>query len=78
MNRLYQWFSRRASLSHSEKSGGGARRTIRTEVTVERESTTFLAAGSTGGLNACPLCGQTLSPDQAEETRLRLQQGSPR
>jgi hypothetical protein len=75
VNRLYQWFSRRASLFHSEKSGEGSRPTIRTEVTVEWESTTFLGTGSPGVFDVCPLCGHKLSPQQVEQERLHLQEG---
>jgi hypothetical protein len=75
VNRLYQWFSRRASLSHFEKTGEGPRRTIRTEVTVEWESTTFLGAGSPVVFDTCPLCGHKFSPHPLEQARLHLQEG---
>lgn len=77
MNRLYQWFSGRASLFRSGKGGEGASQTIRTEVTVERESTTLIT-GVAGAFSVCPLCGQTLAPAQTEQARLRLQGGLPR
>lgn len=73
MNRLYQWFSRRASVFHAEKSGEGPSRAIRTEVTVEWKSTTFLVARSPVVFDACPLCGHKLSPHQVEQARLRVQ-----
>jgi hypothetical protein len=75
VNRLYQWLSRRASLFHSEESGEGRRRTIRTEVTVEWESTTVLRAGSPGIFDPCPLSGHKLCPHQVEQARLYLQEG---
>ncbi len=75
MNRLYQWFSGRASLFSPGKAGEGARHTIRTEVTVERESTTLIT-GVAGDFGVCPLCGQTLDPAQAQPATLRLQAGS--
>ena len=68
MKRLYQWMSERASFFRSDISGQGATtiRTIRTEVTVQREGTTLLVAGAAAGLDICPLCGQKIAPAQAE------------
>jgi len=79
MNRLYQWLSGRASLFRSDTSSQGARRTVRTEVTVERQGIALLAGGAAEGLETCPLCGSKLAPkqpDQPEQARLRLQEGS--
>jgi len=36
---------------------------------------TLLVGGSTADFENCPLCGQKLAPVQAEQTRLRLQEG---
>jgi hypothetical protein len=77
MNRLYQWLSRRASFFRSDTSGRGTSRTVRTEVTVERQGMTLLVGGAAADFNNCPLCGQKLAPVQAEQARLRLQKGSP-
>ncbi len=76
MNRLYQWLSQRASSFRSDTSSRGTSRTVRTEVTVERQGMTLLMGGSAAGFDNCPLCGQKLAPAQAEQARLRLQQGS--
>jgi hypothetical protein len=76
MNRLYQWLSERASFFHSERSGGGASHTIRTEVTVQWEGITLLVGGAAAGLDACPLCGTELAPTQAQRVNGRLLKGS--
>jgi hypothetical protein len=65
MKGLYQWFSRRASFFRSGTSDQRTTRTVRTEVTVQREGLTLLVGGGTGFDN-CPLCGQKLDPAQAE------------
>ncbi|MGA2647912.1 MAG: hypothetical protein ABSF15_24705 [Candidatus Sulfotelmatobacter sp.] len=75
-NRLYQWLTRRASFFHSQTSGRGTSRTVRTEVTVERQGMTLLVGGAAAGLDNCPLCGQKLAPAQAERAKLRLQECS--
>jgi hypothetical protein len=72
--RLYQWLARRASFFRSDTSGHSTSRTVRTEVTIERQGMTVLVGG-TAGFDICPLCGQKLAPMQAEQARLRLQQG---
>jgi hypothetical protein len=35
----------------------------------------LLIGGAAAGLENCPLCGQKLAPGQAEETKLRLEEG---
>jgi len=75
MKRLYQWFSKRASLFSPGTPGQGATRTVRTEVTVQREGLTLLMGGAVEGFDSCPLCGQKLAPAQAEQARLRLLEG---
>ncbi len=75
-NRLYQWLSRRASFFRSDMSGHGTSRTVRTEVTVQREGITLLMGDAAAAFDTCPLCGSNLAPAQAEEARLRLQKGS--
>jgi hypothetical protein len=50
--------------------------TVRTQVTVQRESTTLLLSGPTTVFDTCPLCGQKLSPGQAEQAKLRLSGGA--
>ena len=76
MKRLYQWFHERASIFRSGTPGQGTTRTVRTEVTVQREGLTLLVGGAAVGFDHCPLCGQKLAPAQAEQARLRLQEGS--
>jgi len=76
MHKLYQRLSQRASFFRSDSSGGGTSRTVRTEVTVERQGMTLLVGAAAAGFNTCPLCGQKLAPAQAEQARLRLQEGS--
>jgi hypothetical protein len=71
MNQMYQWLSGRASLFRFGKSGRGAGRNVRTEVTVERESTTLLVGGSAAIFDICPLCGNKLARAQAEQAGLR-------
>ena len=75
--RLYQWLSERASFFRSDAPGRGTSRTVRTEVTVERQGMTLLVGGTAPNFDNCPLCGQKLAPEQAEQARLRLQKGSP-
>jgi hypothetical protein len=72
MHRLYQWLSGRANFFHSDTSGRGTNRIVRTEVTVEQEGMTLLVGGSGVRFDTCPLCGQKLAPAQAEQARLRL------
>jgi hypothetical protein len=74
--RLYQWLSQRASFFRSDTSANTAGRTVRTEVTVQREATTLLVGNLAAGFDTCPLCGQRLVPAQAEQARLRLSKGS--
>ena len=79
MKRIYQWLSQRASFFHSQTSGrgtSGTSRTIRTEVTVERQGMTLLVGGAAPGLDICPFCGQKLAAAQTEQTKVRLQEGS--
>jgi hypothetical protein len=75
VGKLYQWFSREASAFRSDSTSHGASRTVRTEVTVQREATSVLIGGA-AGFERCPLCGQKLAPEQAEQARLRLQKGA--
>ncbi|MGA3107310.1 MAG: hypothetical protein ABSD53_22740 [Terriglobales bacterium] len=76
MQQLYQWLTGWASLFRSEKSGHGTTTcTVRTEVTVQRESKTLLVAGATD-LIACPLCGQPIHTAPVGGKRLRLVEGS--
>ena len=75
-NRLYQWLAERASSFRSGTPGRGAKRTVRTEVTVQREAVTLLFGDAAVGFDTCPLCGTKLATAQAEQARLRLHQGS--
>jgi hypothetical protein len=76
MNRLYQWFGGRTRLFRSSKSALGSTETVRTEVTIQRESTTLLISGSTAAFDVCPICGQKLASAQVDQPRLRLVEGS--
>jgi hypothetical protein len=76
MNRLYQWVSQRASFFRSEPFGRGTSRTVRTEVTVERQGMTLLVGGAAASFDVCPLCGQKRAPTQVDSASLRLRQGS--
>ena len=71
---LYQWLTQRASFFRSDRSGESTGRTVRTEVTVERQGTTLLVS-SVAGFDTCPLCGSKLVPEQAERVRLSLPKG---
>jgi hypothetical protein len=73
---LYQWLSERASFFRSDPCGHGTTRSVRTEVTVERQGMTVLVGGGTTGFDTCPLCGQKLAPAEAEQARLRRQKDS--
>jgi len=73
---LYQWLTERASFFRSDTPTSTANRTVRTEVTVERQGTTLLVGNGATGFDICPLCGQKLAPAQAKQARLRLQEGS--
>jgi hypothetical protein len=75
MNRLYQWLSGRTSFFHVNASRQGTSRTVCTEVTVQRESTT-LTAGTSAAFDLCPFCGQKLAPAEAVHERLRLHESS--
>jgi hypothetical protein len=76
--RLYQWLTQRARFFRFAASGRGTTRTVRTEVTVERESITLSVNGS--ALNLCPICGQMRGhmppPPQAAQAGLGLEEGS--
>jgi len=76
MRRIYQWLSERASFFRYDAVGPGTSSTVRTEVTVRREGLTLLVGGAAAGFDICPFCGQKLAPAQAEQARLRLQEGS--
>ena len=66
MQRLYQWFSERASFFRYDAVGHRNRSTVRTETTVRREGVTLLVGGApTRAFDACPLCGKKLTLDQA-------------
>lgn len=76
MKRLYQWFSERASFFHADTTGGSAIRTVRTEVTVQREGMTLLVGEVGTVFDVCPFCQQKLAPTRAGQSRLRVQKGS--
>jgi hypothetical protein len=65
--------TQRASFFRFAASGPGTSRTVRTEVTLERESITLSVNGP--ALNPCPICGQTLPPE-ATQAGLGLKEGS--
>jgi hypothetical protein len=74
--RLYQWLSQRASFFRSDTSGCGTSLTVRTEVTVEQQGITLLVGDAAASFDTCPLCGNKLTPTQAEQARFRLPKGS--
>jgi hypothetical protein len=68
--RLYQWLTRRASFFRSDTSAGGVTRTVRTEVTVERQTMALLVGnGEAAGFDICPLCGSKLTPVHTQHER---------
>jgi hypothetical protein len=73
---MYQWLRGRASFFRSGKSGRGKGGNVRTEVTVERDSTTLLVGGRAAIFDLCPLCGNTLVRARAEQAGLRRQEDS--
>jgi hypothetical protein len=75
MNRLYQWFSGRASTFRTDAAGPTMSRTVSTQVTVQTESTTLMARSS-AAFDVCPFCAQKLAPSQAVHERLRLHESS--
>jgi hypothetical protein len=74
--RIYQWLSSRASSFRSVASGRGTIRTVRTEVTEERQRLILLAGRATAGFDLCPFCGQKLAPATVESTQGHLSEGS--
>jgi hypothetical protein len=74
-NRLYQWLGERARFFRSDTSGRGTSRTVRTEVTVQREAVTVLVGEAAAGFDTCPFCGSKLAPAQAEQAKPRLRGG---
>jgi hypothetical protein len=76
MKRLYQWFNERASFFLSDTAGNGTSRTVRTEVTVQREAVTFMAGGAGSGFDVCPLCGLEFASVPVEQASLRRPIGS--
>jgi hypothetical protein len=75
MNRLYQWLSGRTRFFRSDTSSRGPIRPVRTEVTVERQGMTLVVCGA-AGFDTCPLCGNKLTSNQAEQPDNRLLKGS--
>lgn len=77
VQKLYQRLFQRARFSRPGSSTSIVSRTVRTEVTVERQATTVLTGGIPAtSFSTCTLCGQKLDQPQAEQTRLRLRQSS--
>jgi hypothetical protein len=72
--RLYQWLAQRASFFRLAASGRGKSRTVRTEVTLERESITLSVNGT--ALDFCPMCGRKLLSPRAASAGLRLEERS--
>jgi hypothetical protein len=75
VKRLYQWLSGRASFFRTGTSGRGTTRTVRTEVTVERQGMTLVVNGAAAGFDTCPLCGNKLAPNQPDQPSDRLLKG---
>jgi hypothetical protein len=77
-NRLYQWLRQRTTRSYAEDTDQGGRRTIRTEVTVQREQRTVVLGGAASdGFDTCPFCGHTLASTQAAQAPDPLPEDSP-
>jgi len=78
VGRVYQWLIEQASFFRHDAVEHGTSRTVRTEVTFERESITLSVNGP--ALDRCPMCGQTrgqtLPPPQAAQAGLRLEEES--
>jgi len=69
MHRLLQLVRERVGFSRAETSGHSGNHTVRTEVTMEREETTFLVGGvASVALDTCPLCGHKLPPAEVRPT----------
>jgi hypothetical protein len=66
--------TQRASFFRFAASGPGTSRTVRTEVTFERESITLSVNGP--ALNLCPNCGHALAPPQVPQAGLDLEERS--
>jgi hypothetical protein len=75
-SRIYQWLYSRASFFRSEPSGHATSRTVRTEVTIEQKATTLLVGSTSADFDICPLCGQKMAPEHAEQAGHRLLEGS--
>jgi hypothetical protein len=76
LQQLYQWFRGWARFFRSDPSANTAGRTVRTEVKIERRQGVMVLTGDlAGGFDTCPLCGNKLAPEQAEQARLRLPKG---
>jgi hypothetical protein len=75
-NRLYQWLSQRARFFRSATIAHATTRTVRTEVTVERQGMTLQVGSVAAGFDTCPLCGSKLAAAQAEQVGGRLLKGS--
>ena len=79
MHRFFQSLCERVGFSRAQPLRHGESRTIRTEVTVEREETTVQLGGVTfGPLDTCPMCGHKLAPGQARQARGRRAGGTGR
>jgi hypothetical protein len=66
MHRLIESLREWIGFSRAETRGHGASHTVRVEVAVERELTTFLLEDVTSGAGGmCPLCGRKLGPARA-------------
>jgi hypothetical protein len=76
VDRIYQWLSERARFFRSERSVRDTCRTVRTEVTVERQGLTILVGSATEIFDVCPLCGNKLAPERAKQAVTGLQKGS--
>ena len=62
--------------SRGETSGHGASRTVRTEVTVEREETIVLVGNvASGASETCPLCGHKPASEHSAMVRGSLAAG---
>jgi hypothetical protein len=73
MNRLVQWFRRRASSLRTEASFKESGKTVRTVETVEfQERTILIGQLQAGASDVCPLCGRALGSNPDEPVRPQL------
>jgi hypothetical protein len=76
VHRLYQWLSQRASLFRFESVSRDTRRTVRTEVTVERQGLTLAFRDEAADFDFCPFCGHSGRGNSSEAASQGLSPGT--